>query len=66
MASLNTLSVLKDLGEDVSKAINIITSRLNECLKHITDKEVKEGILKTMKKALNNEEKLDINTSKSR
>lgn len=66
LESLNSLKMLVALGEDVSEALNILKSRLDACLEHISDKEVKKEILNAMKKALSNEETLDTNTSRNR
>lgn len=54
LETLNTMSVMQDLGEDISEALNILKERLDACLLVISDKEKKREILTAMKKALGN------------
>lgn len=55
LESLNTLSSLVAIGEDGSEALSILKSRLDACLKCITDSEIKKEILSAMKKAFDND-----------
>ncbi len=64
LETLNTMSVMQDLGEDISEALNILKERLDACLLVISDKDKKREILTAMKKAFGNMKGQEIETVK--
>lgn len=64
LETLNTISVMQDLGEDISEALNILKERLDAYLLVISNKEKKREILTAMKKAFGNTKDQETETVK--